>query len=60
MLALTRRIGESVILTLPDGRRVEVTITDKSAGQVRLGIEAPKDVRIDRDEVFQRREKEAS
>ena len=60
MLALTRRIGESVILTLPDGRRVEVTITDKSAGQVRLGIEAPKDVRIDREEILEHRDQEAS
>lgn len=60
MLALTRRIGESVILTLPDGRRVEFAITDKSAGQVRAGIDAPKDVRIDREEVIERQEKEAS
>ena len=60
MLALTRRIGESVILTLPDGRRVEFWISDKSAEQVRLGIDAPDDVRIDRSEVIQRREREAS
>ena len=60
MLALTRRIGESVILTLPDGRRVEFWISDKSAEQVRLGIDAPEDVRIDRNELTGRREKEAS
>ena len=60
MLALTRRIGESVILTLPDGRRVEVWFGDKSGDQVRFGIDAPDDVRIHRAELLEGEDQEAS
>jgi sRNA-binding carbon storage regulator CsrA len=46
MLAMKRLAGESVILGLPDGRKIIVRMIGKN----RLGINAPRDVQIDRDE----------
>ncbi|HKI37224.1 MAG TPA: carbon storage regulator [Gemmataceae bacterium] len=51
MLVLTRRIGEEIII---DGR-IRVTITAVNGGKVRIGIAAPPDVRVDREEVHERR-----
>jgi carbon storage regulator len=48
MLILTRRIGESLMI----GDRITVTVLDVKGNQVRLGINAPKDVAFDREEVF--------
>jgi carbon storage regulator CsrA len=50
---LTRHPGEQIILTLPDGRQVEILVID-SHGKVRLGINAPRDVRINRKEIEER------
>lgn len=51
MLVLTRRIGEEIII---DGR-IRVTITAIKGDKVRVGITAPPDVLVDREEVHQRR-----
>jgi len=48
MLLLTRRSGESVTLTLPDGTEVVVTVLGDGT---RLGIEAPRSVEIARTEI---------
>ncbi|MEA2649017.1 MAG: carbon storage regulator [Candidatus Binataceae bacterium] len=50
MLILSRRIGE-IIRIGPD---IVVTILGVNGSQVRLGIEAPKDVAVHREEVFER------
>ena len=50
MLVLTRRIGETIRI----GPRAVVTILGVSGSQVRLGIDAPKDVALHREEVFER------
>jgi len=50
MLVLTRKVGESVII---DGG-ITVTVVSLERGKVRIGITAPPDVRVDREEVFQR------
>ena len=50
MLILTRRIGE----TLKIGDDIEVTILAIKGNQVRLGIEAPKEVTVHREEVWER------
>ena len=47
MLVLTRTIGETIIIN----GDIEVTVTDIQGGQVRVGIEAPKDVIIHREEI---------
>lgn len=48
MLVLSRRIGESIVI----GNEVVVRVIDVRGDQVRLGIEAPRDVQIHREEVF--------
>jgi carbon storage regulator len=50
MLVLSRRIGEEIII----GGNIRVTITAVNGNKVRLGITAPPEVRVDREEVFQR------
>lgn len=59
MLVLKRRIGEAVRITLPDGRRVFVTMVENATGQPCFGIQAPADIRVDREEVALRRDAEA-
>lgn len=54
-LVLTRRIGESVIVELPDGRDFYVTLVETRSGQAKLMFTAPKDVRIRREELPSRR-----
>jgi len=53
MLLLTRRIGETIIIEIP-GATVEVTIMGIHGNQVRLGITAPKNVPVNREEIYDR------
>lgn len=55
MLNITRRIGEQVRFVLPDGRSTTVLALPARPGYVRLGIEAPDDVQILREEIYQLR-----
>lgn len=50
MLILTRRIGEKVII----GENVKVTVLSVKGNQVRIGIDAPRDVSVNREEVYER------
>ncbi|MFA6985395.1 MAG: carbon storage regulator CsrA [Arenimonas sp.] len=50
MLILTRRVGETLMI----GDSVTVTILGVKGNQVRVGITAPKDVAVHREEIFQR------
>lgn len=50
MLVLTRRHGESVRI----GPDVRVTVVSSASGQVRIAIDAPEDVGILREEIFER------
>ncbi len=54
MLILTRRIGE----TLNIGDEVQVTVLGVKGNQVRLGVNAPKEVPVHREEIYQRIKKE--
>jgi carbon storage regulator len=51
MLVLSRRVGDEIII---DGR-IRVRITAVKGDRVRLGIEAPPDVSVDREEIHRRR-----
>ena len=50
MLVLTRKLGESIII----GDEIKITLLEIKGGQARLGIEAPQDTTVHREEVFER------
>lgn len=54
MLILTRRVGETLMI----GDSVTVTVLGVKGNQVRIGITAPKDVAVHREEIFQRIQKD--
>lgn len=55
MLILTRRIGETLIC----GDDIQVTVLGVKGQQVRLGVLAPREVRVDREEVRKRIDQQA-
>ena len=56
MLILTRRVGETVMI----GDNVTITVLDIKGSQVRLGVKAPKEVSVHREEIFERIKREGS
>lgn len=50
MLILTRRIGETLMV----GDEVTITVLGVKGNQVRLGVNAPRDVAVHREEIYQR------
>ena len=59
MLILSRKTGQSLILTTDAGEVIEVMISDiRSGPTVRVGIEAPKSLQIWRKEIYEEVKKE--
>jgi carbon storage regulator len=54
MLILTRRVGETVMI----GDGISVTVLEVKGSQVRIGIAAPKEVPVHREEVYLRLQEE--
>ena len=50
MLVLTRKAGEGIII----GDDIKITIVELKSGGVRIGIEAPREIKVHRQEVFDR------
>ena len=51
MLILTRKPGETLVI----GDNIEVTVLEVRGNQVRIGVSAPKDMIVDREEIHLRR-----
>ncbi len=55
-LCLRRRQGESIMI----GDSITVTVSDIRGGQVLLTVQAPAEVRVDREEIYERRAREVA
>ncbi len=55
MLILTRKIGESLLI----GEDISISVLSVRGNQVKIGVDAPKEVTVHREEIYQRLKEEA-
>ncbi|MCL1485164.1 carbon storage regulator (plasmid) [Marinobacter sp. M3C] len=58
MLILTRRPGETLVMKTESGELINVTVLGVKASQVRIGVDAPKTVAVNREEIHIKKEAE--
>jgi carbon storage regulator len=51
MLVLTRKVGQEIII----GDKIRITVSQVKGDRVRIGIDAPSDISVDRQEIHERR-----
>ncbi|MCU0705564.1 MAG: carbon storage regulator CsrA [Fimbriiglobus sp.] len=56
MLVLTRKTNEEIII----GDNIRITVVEVAPGRVKIGISAPKSVRVDRAEIHEKKQQEAA
>ena len=56
MLILTRRVGEALMV----GNDTKIVVLGVKGSQIRLGINAPKDVKVHREEIYEKINEESS
>jgi carbon storage regulator len=56
MLILTRRVGEALMV----GNDTKIVVLGVKGGQIRLGINAPKDVKVHREEIYDKINEDSS
>jgi carbon storage regulator len=52
MLILSRKVGETLVI----GDNITVSVMSEKGGQIKLGINAPKHINVDREEIFFKRQ----
>ena len=52
MLVLTRKVGDQIVI----GDNIRLAVVDIRGGTVRIGVSAPKEIRVDRQEVHEKRQ----
>ena len=51
MLVLSRKVREEIVITMPTGERVTIIVSEIRGGQVRLAIDAPRQIAVNRGEI---------
>lgn len=54
MLVLSRKVGETIVITAPDGTQIVLMLIEVRGDKCRIGIAAPKSYAINREEIQQR------
>ncbi|QEL19968.1 carbon storage regulator CsrA [Limnoglobus roseus] len=54
MLVLSRKIGEAIVI----GNNIRITVVDVGQGRVKIGVMAPHNVSVDREEIFEKKQAE--
>jgi len=52
LLILSRKIGESIVIQVGD-KKIKFTVVEMNNGNIKIGFEAPKDIKIYRNEVYE-------